>query len=610
MRKLSLLILSASLSFFACKPLPPFHVDRPFNEAAQFSQLGSRIKPLPLAPSNSTGKPLVVMQTRMPVGAVAVDPETGKVLWKTPTPNAHSRYVISGGAVAFHDSKKGIVGLDVSSGKILWTYKLPSGHKFLGMSGSPSGKLGIVSIYKPMGSVLNQTSTLHLLRASSGSKIYEMSTNGRMGWPTVTDSAVLVPYRSHYLVFLDTQKPVELARLHITKGEIRYIKHTSRGLFFGDKYGVYALSGNVLKKLDKGKASFTTDVKNLEYRYAINQYDPVMTNYSAYDVRLIHGELTDTDSIATFENKEFVFNMFKYFFGFQITDKGKALLKWAVSSDLGGVVAVKHEQGVIYYVSSEGAIHGLNRSTGEMVFSTPAIGESIKGATFDIRGFKPASNVTPTKKSLLDSLTDIANDTDTRFPLAKRFAIDALAVVGGAGVSRLIKLITSAQSSPELKEKAEHDLVAHPDPKGLPLYLDLLKRSYDYIQGSRPLAVDVMAKVCAKLKAKESVPILIGLLRHAQTTKKELIAITDALLAIGDKRAIRAFREFLLAYRADPEFAREIHALQKMAEGLFALGGPRERQVLTFLAEDHRTLPRLREYVVRMLRETRKKAKK
>ena len=90
-----------------------------------------------------------------------------------------------------------------------------------------------------------------------------------------------------------------------------------------------------------------------------------------------------------------------------------------------------------------------------------------------------------------------------------------------------------------------------------------------------------------------------------ETPKKDLLAIADASLEIGDKKAIRPFREFLLAYRADPEFSKDIHPLQKMAEGLFKLGGPRERQVLIFVAEDEKTLPRLKEYVVRMLKKTR-----
>ena len=321
-----------------------------------------------------------------------------------------------------------------------------------------------------------------------------------------------------------------------------------------------------------------------------------MTEYSAYDVRQILARFVTKGNQAAFDKDEFTFNMFKYFFGFQV-NQGKAILKWATPSSHRKVVGSTRTGEVIWYVTADGGFYGLNASTGDRVHSTSPVGEAILGATFDVTSLAPNQQ---------DALTTIANDPDTRFPLAKRFSIDALAVVGGAGVGRLLRMITSKESSKELRTKAANDLIAHPDEKGLPLYLDLLKRPWDYLAGTRPRAVTVMAQVIGKLKAKEAVEHLIRVLQHPLSSNKELLACTNALLAIGDKRAVRPFREFLLAYHADPEFAQDIHPLHKMAEGVFKLGGPQERQVLTFVAEDGKTLPRLRQYVIRMLKETRK----
>jgi hypothetical protein len=265
---------------------------------------------------------------------------------------------------------------------------------------------------------------------------------------------------------------------------------------------------------------------------------------------------------------------------------------------------------MVFYLTAKGKLVGLELETGRRLFEAPGLNKELRGATFDLGQFKPKNIQVSQTASLLDSLTEIANDRDTRFAFAKKFAIASLAVVGGKGVSRLLKIITSEKSSPLLKQRAKEDLISHHDPKGLPLYLDLLEKPYDYILKSKPQAVKVMAKVLAKIESKEAVPVLIKLLKHHQTSKNELLEISKALLEIGDKKCIRPFREFILAYRADPEFKRDIHALQKMAEGLFKLGGPRERQVLIFLARDSKTLPRLKEYVVRMLKKTRSKAGK
>ena len=128
MRKISIFVILIS-SFVACKPLPAFHVNRKNNQPARYSKVAGRLGPKKATPANATGKPLVIMQTRVPRAAVAVNPENGKVLWKSATPGAASRYVVAGGAVAYYDTKKGVTGLDINTGKEMWTYGLKKGHK-------------------------------------------------------------------------------------------------------------------------------------------------------------------------------------------------------------------------------------------------------------------------------------------------------------------------------------------------------------------------------------------------------------------------------------------------------------------------------------------------
>lgn len=590
----------------ACKPLPPFHQNTLPNDAGKISRALKMIELPTEKPLNATGKPLVIFQQASNRTAIAVDALSGKELWRTPTPNALSRYVITGNYVVYLDKNQGITALDVQTGKQVWTSPVPPQQTFMGLSAAPNGKIAYVTNFKPAGDPINQISTLTIL-SSSGQKIWSLEAGGRMGTPVITNDVVIVPYRSQHLVLLSTSKPVELARILIPRGEVRYMIATSQGIFFGDNRGLFRLSDNIVEDVKKPPMSFLSEIRNIEYRYSQDHYDVVSVDYSAYDVRSLLANWGTNTKGPVPQGDHFVIHMFKYFLGFSVTQDQKAVLQWAIMHPFGDDIVGSTIVGEhVFYAKANGSLECLRVATGERIWRTQPLGIPMRGVTFDLGAMNPtiSANV-ETPLPLLDALTSIANDPDSRFPLAKRMAIDALAVVGGAGVGRLIKMLTDPQSSPELREKAAKDLISRPDPKGIPLYLSLLQQPYDYIKGTRPQAVEVMAEVLGQLKSKEAVPVLLQLLTHPHTTVKELVAITNALLSIGDTSIIRPFREFLLTYRADPAFAQDIHALQKMAQALFQFGGPAERQVLVFLAEDNRTLPRLQEYILRILDENR-----
>ncbi len=610
MKHLACTLFLLSFIFQACTAPAPFHQNTMPNDAAKIRSAVNQIQLPSEGPLNATGSPLAILQTHSPRSAVAMDPRTGKVLWKQPTPEAASRYVIAGQNVVFLDRSAGITALDIRSGKQVWTFPVNQNVRFLGISGAPNGKTAFVTTFQPAGDVLNMVSQVTML-SETGREIWTLEANGRMGRPLMTNNVVIVPYRNQQLVFLDTTRPLEMARILIPQGSIRYMESTSMGIFFGDGKGMYRLSENVLEDIRKSPWSFKTDIQNVEHRFSQDLYDPVTTDYSAYDVRSIHGTWMASDRLSTLYQKRFVLQMFKYLLGFHVNEKDEAVLQWAVmhdhSEELLGALARKD---FLFYAKTDGSLESIRMETGERVWRTEPIGGRFRGITFDLGNMDPPSTALgEAPLPLLDALTAIANDPDARFPLAKRFAIDALAVVGGAGVGRLIRMLTNPASSPELREKASQDLIARPDPNGVPLYLSLLQQPFDYIKNTRPQAVEVMARVLGNLKTKEAVPTLLQLLGHPGTTERELLVITEALLEIGDPQIIRPFREFLLAYRADPAFAQDVHTLQKMAEALFKLGGPAERQVLVFLTEDDRTLPRLREFIVRLFEESRKTTK-
>ncbi len=588
MKKL-LLLATAVTILSGCRTLPPFHQDIEPNVKKRLQKAISMMRLPDGNYRNSLKRPLVVMEAMNPRGVIAVDASTGQAIWRKPAPKAASRFIIDGPQVIYYDSKEGIVALSIADGHRLWTHPVSKTVKFMGLHAS-GGHVAYVTYTRPGGSVINQMSTITVLD-SSGKELWHLRTKGRMGVPLVSGGVVLVPYRSQYIVFMKTDKPKEVARVQIPDGEVDYILPTSKGLFFGDKNGLFKLTPDISLK-SKREITFRPSIKQTDIRLGWDRFNPIHSDYSAYDVRRILFHPARPDS--------FVYSLFRYAFGFA----GNGRLKWAVQIPADNVRGAWSGRDYLYFAGSAGEIFAFSYD-GTLLYKTDGIGTQIRGATFDLASFTPPTNLKKAPQPLLDILTQISNDRDLRFRLAKQYAIAALSTVGGAGVSRLLKIITDPDSSRELRDKAIKDLLASPDPKAVDQYISLIKVPYDYLSDQHPKAVEVIAQVLGKLKSREGVPALVALLKHHSTTHRQLSYIVDALLAIGDKRMIRPFREFLLAYRTDPEFAKDVYPLQHMAEGLFRFGGPRERQVLIFLAEDDRTLPRLREFIQRMLNKKR-----
>ena len=68
--------------------------------------------------------------------------------------------------------------------------------------------------------------------------------------------------------------------------------------------------------------------------------------------------------------------------------------------------------------------------------------------------------------------------------------------------------------------------------------------------------------------------------------------------------ALPALRDYLAVYRADAYYESDPSALLAVTDALVKLGGPPERELLLYVAEEPRTLSPLREYVRHALMQT------
>jgi hypothetical protein len=116
---------------------------------------------------------------------------------------------------------------------------------------------------------------------------------------------------------------------------------------------------------------------------------------------------------------------------------------------------------------------------------------------------------------------------------------------------------------------------------------------FDYSRQDHLPPIATLAGALAQIGAKEGAAALADRLRDPALPPAAIAPIADALLRIGSKAVVPALRTFLLEYRADPLFERDPKPLVAVAAAVLALGEGPERDLLTYIVDEPRTLPTL-----------------
>ena len=132
----------------------------------------------------------------------------------------------------------------------------------------------------------------------------------------------------------------------------------------------------------------------------------------------------------------------------------------------------------------------------------------------------------------------------------------------------------------------------------------MLTTHADYADGKAAPAVEILARAAGAMKATTAAPALVAHLRRPETPPAALTQIARALAAIGATDALPALHDFVTMYRADPLYDGDPTPLVAASEAMLALGGPAERQLLLYLAEEPHTVEPLRVHLRRALAET------
>jgi outer membrane protein assembly factor BamB len=556
-------------------------------------------------PLNATGKPLAfLVASGKPQSIIAYDLAAKQPLWKVEAA-VGSRIVVGGDFIAHKGAGSELVARNLTTGAEQW--RQPLAGEFLGAA---ADRQRVFYTVKSGGS----TWTLVALDGATGAELWRRDADGRLGAPAARGGLVFSPFLRQWLGIIDAGTGRQLTRVRGLEEEIAFIRTTGDGVYFGSRSGVFLLDQRAAsgKPSESTYGQATLPEEFVRQHYYWDAYDPIQAGYSAYDRNRILWRASAGDGGFGFRDQNVVVHTYRFFFAFDATS---GQLEWAYSHPRQDLVASAHAGDVIGFVSTRGAIGALDPATGKRVYAATAeVGARLVGATFDAEGWAPAEEVAEEVSGTVEALASIARDRDARFNDVKRFAVTALATLPGGEVTRdLIGLIQSERTPQKLHEKTVEVLIARRDPSGLPHLVEALSVDYDFIEGTRPRAVGVMAQAIAALDpaaldgaARErAVEALLTHLHTPETPASDLAHVIRALGVVGQGAELGPLSTFLLAYRADPAFASQTDALAAAVDVLLGQGGAAERELVAFLAADGRTQPSVAEYATTALAQTR-----
>lgn len=548
------------------------------------------VRKLPAAPgvTNALGKPLVLaVVSGTPKKLVAWDAEAGAALW-TVDADVQSRVAVAGElavaregqAVVIRNLRDGaprgrialggeLVGVTTDGDQVYVTWQRQAG-------GKPTWT---VAAYSP-----------------DGGERWRNDAPGALGAPAAQGGLVYSPFLRQWLAILDARTGAQLTRVRGIDEEISFVRTTSDATWFGSKAGIFRLD---VKAASGKQAASTYGTSTLPPQLATATYDrdafdPVQAGYSAFDRKRVLWRAAAGGDGFRLEDDVVAVHFFRFVFG--LTADGA--LRWAYSHPRVELVASEHAGRVIVGVGADGSVVALDPATGAIrAQSKLDVGGQVLGATFDCDGWAPAGAGEP--PSTVAALVAIARDRDARFDEIKQLAVAALARLEGGEVTRdLLAIVQDGRTPPKLRDSVIELLVGRKDPAGLPALLAALEPRYDFIAGTEPAAVGVVARALAGLADRglaeadrgRAVKALVAHADDPATPATDRTELVRAMVAIGQGAERPWVRSQLVLERADPALAREARLVEAMVAAL-AAGGVEDRETLRYVATDPRTVP-------------------
>jgi hypothetical protein len=525
-------------------------------------------------------------------GIVAFDLNDGKPAWRVDA-DVQSRIEIGGDFIVELEGKA-LVARDQAKGAIRWKVDPPGT-----LVGAAADRERAYAVWH-----VGAKYAVAAYDGNTGGRLWWQAadSDGPLGAPAAQGGLVFVPFFAQWLTILDGKSGEPLARLRGIDEQISMLRVTSQATYYGSKQGVFRLDSHSAAGTRAGATYAQVKVPpQLEHTaYGVDAYDPVQLTYTAADRAHIlwRAEPTDSGGPMKLRGDGYAVHYFRYVFGFG----NDGVLRWAYSHPRVELVSVEHTGFVILGVAANGDVVALEPQTGAVRFrgSLGPGAEHVLGASFDADGWSPSSQSEPIET--VAALVGITRDHDARFDRVKELAVQALAKLPGAEVTKeLLGVLADSREPQKLKDTVVELLVTRKDPSSLPVLTAQLAVHTDYLARTEPDALGPVAKAIAglagaKLDPKQVADTLVALQSHLDapsTASPELELVIGAMTAIGGGAEQPALASHLLLYHADDDLGGDPAWGEAIVHALAAHGGPGEHEILRYVAEDPRTQPGL-----------------
>jgi outer membrane protein assembly factor BamB len=611
------ILLSAGLS---CATAPQGRA----GDAREVAAALAHQRPLGDGPLNRLHTPMAFLAYRGPSAPAlaAYDLSRSRLVWEVP--GALIGRIEVGQDVIVHAAKgdagedKLLVGRAVQSGAVLWRHTITADQRLIGYAVDGDVAYYVARAFASSGQ--HGAGVVVALDTATGAVRWRHELPpGDVGGPAARGGLVAVPVETQYVLLLDGSSGVESARILSTEQAATFVRALPEGVFFGSKGVFHASAETALASRRSAGYAEAILPKFARPTYHHDMYRPEQSDYSAIDRnRVLWRAAVDPAGRMSFRDGLVFVHDFRFFFAMEAAT---GVLKWAHAEPTSDAVASEDAGPSLVYVTADGELGALDALTGRRIYRAQIPDATmVRGATFDAEGFRGAAGVDATAdaaatlaggetasspsdgRGLAETLSSILWDTDRRFSELGTFAVEQLGRLPGPAVTAdLLKAAQTPSLPPRARKLAEAALAARTDGPSTELLIEALKIHTDYADDRQATSVGAIARAALVSKSK---PLALALAQHLllpETAPATTVLISQALSAIGAVEAVPTLRDFLCLYRGEPAFDADPTPLTAAADALLALGGPADRELLLFMAEQPHTVEPLRTHLQRAL---------
>jgi len=568
----------------------------PDNRVEDIQKVLDRLTPLEAPRAmNASGSPLAILTTE---GAkrevVAMKLDTGEKLWRS-SMSPHSRITVGKNIAVFLYGDT-LVALSLSNGKQLWDWDVEQGWDYYGAAADDHAVYAVIGVGNPDEAGGYRNGRMVALRAEDGAKLWEHQTNsGLLGHPSAAHGMVFVPWDHQTMSVLDSSDGSEICRLRIGDDMIKFVEATDAGVYYGGS-NLYRMTHQSVAGV-KGKSTvFVPSFESLPGTplFGLDAFTKPEGGRSAIEkIRYLWSPnpAGSGDSVSVSQG---IFYLLSWRFVIAF-DLGSSAVRWTYKHEEDIEAASAIGSGLLL-LGGNGKLVLVDANQGIVTWSADT-GEKIAAAALDAAGFQPVAPAQAVPTNTREGLRRLVLDPDNRMLPIRQFAAMLL---GRSPDPQATGDLLDIFKTPNLPKALRSQVVEALKLRlsGSEFLVEALKMHYDFLEETEGPPMTVVAPSLVAQGEKSAIPDLLGHLVNHETSVEDVMATAVALVQLGDPSIVGTFREFLIRYHADSSFLQHPEVLRTLAAGLQLHGDTTDRNLLTRLADDMQTLPKLKEYLL------------